>query len=819
MLYLETGLELHGLTLYQDYNNKSLFFYLPKSPRLATEAGQPMFQLLIYRDANASAAAINAGGFLTMTTDLGVPAGVLQRVRDDLSRLYSVQARLAPVPIKSGSVRVTALDSASAGQVAPGELRFVENLISSSSPSLYGDQRAAFSAELSQQGAALMKAALEKEGATPVVLLYDLVYEGLHPAYDVTITIQFRQAYEHLRNRTQMNTLWFRTDLDSELESLIKSGAIKIEEVVYETETPEDTAARMTRLHNLAKELAQWTFFKPALNPGTVLASDRGTLTAYDARPDLNSILAGLTSTSRAALTGVGAQADVGTPRRPGAAVATGAVEGEAQNGDAETPTSPPASGTSEPPTAVEAWNRAGRPQGAFMLRNLEQEERQEIKYELRQVAAVERAIAPQGQIRLLEGSASLPGRILEVDLRDKFFDTLEGTVSTAAELAAAGVNSMVVKLRYGTNPDGTRWKDVFEAPLTAAGQSHSYRFFVDHLGSREIEYQVVLNYRPDFAIGNPATVETSPWQPTTTRNLDINPSTFSAILPVSLEAAMVDWNAVQQIQAQVQYEDAESGLTASDTKILTRSAPTASVPIRPKNPAHKEVTVTATFFYTDGESETVTLKQAGDRPFVINQPSDLTKVVDIQLADLLNRYRQMIVQLAHSTADSPEVDRTIILSEGTTTGQWSFRRQPAEGAQFAYRYTGFLKNGAVRAAEQWVKTDNPLVIVGDRAAGLLAVEVAFLGPLAEGDFRLAKLKLTYPDAPTWADNSVETLFRTGLEPFTWRVPMARPEATAYTYEVTWFSHDGQRLAVGPITTHDEILLLDPLAPQTHATP
>jgi hypothetical protein len=42
---------------------------------------------------------------------------------------------------------------------------------------------------------------------------------------------------------------------------------------------------------------------------------------------------------------------------------------------------------------------------------------------------------------------------------------------------------------------------------------------------------------------------------------------------------------------------------------------------------------------------------------------------------------------------------------------------------------------------------------------------------------------------------------------------MTRPDATSYTYKVTWFKTDGQRLTTGPVTTQDEILLLDPLAP------
>jgi hypothetical protein len=42
---------------------------------------------------------------------------------------------------------------------------------------------------------------------------------------------------------------------------------------------------------------------------------------------------------------------------------------------------------------------------------------------------------------------------------------------------------------------------------------------------------------------------------------------------------------------------------------------------------------------------------------------------------------------------------------------------------------------------------------------------------------------------------------------------MARTDATSYTYEVTWFAIDGQRKTTGPVTTDDEILLLDPTNP------
>ena len=48
MLYLDTTLELHGVTIFRDYNSQNRYYYLPNSPHISREAGQPMFQLLIY---------------------------------------------------------------------------------------------------------------------------------------------------------------------------------------------------------------------------------------------------------------------------------------------------------------------------------------------------------------------------------------------------------------------------------------------------------------------------------------------------------------------------------------------------------------------------------------------------------------------------------------------------------------------------------------------------------------------------------------------------------------------------------------------------
>lgn len=813
MLYLDAGLELNGLTIYRDYNDRARFYYMPRAPRLSMEAGQPMFQLLIYRRGEVGAVGetgtVTGGGFLTMTVDLGVPTSTLEAVISELSSRFGVRAMLLPVPVENGTVRITLLDSSTAGASEPKQgPRFVEKILASAKPSLYGDERAAFTAELTHEGAILMRAALQQPGATPVVVVYDLEYRGLHPAYECTITIKFHQAYHYLRNRAQLQTLWFHSDIDTEMEQLRKEGAIVIQEVNYEREEPSARAERMQQLQNLAKELAQWTFFKPGLNPGEVLAKDRGSMTIADPAASLAAITDGLTSRGAAALTGVGATEDVGSPRRPGLALATNAVEQPTVEPPSR-PTQPTQPSGSTQPTAVEAWNRAGRPQGGFLLRDLSQEERQEITYNLRQVGTVNRSMAPQGQIRMLPGAADLNGRILDIDLNDRFFETIAGTVTTSADLASLGVANAIVKLRYGENPDGTRYKDTAEIVLTTASERPKYRFFVDGKRSQTIEYKVVLNYKADYAIGFEAITEETPWIATTTRHIEVDPRRLGSVIHVDVQSAVVDWNVVRQIQAEIRYEDSTVSLQATETRVLSQAAPTAQVAIRPRNAQKKDVQVRCTFFYADGDSEQLTYQHSGDEPFIVNQPPERTTLVNLTLADPMRRYERIAVQLARADADGGETVRT--LGGSAPTASWSFRRRTPTDTSYRYRSTAFFSDGSVKESD-WQTTDNPLLVVGDKAAGILSVTVLFGSSFVEAGIKLARVKLIYDAAPDWADRDVEKVFRSDNDTLSWRVPMTRLDARSYRYEVTWIGTDGKTTSTGSQTSSDETLILDPPA-------
>jgi len=831
MLNLDAAVQIRGLTLFRDFNDPQLYWYMPNNPRLAREGRDPLFQLLLYRD-NATPPATGdtdrGGGFLTMTVDLGVSSSTLEAIKGELSNTAGGEVRLAPVPFESGSVRVTSLGvsgGAAGGTTAGGgdddaaapQSHFVEKMLGFTKPSMYGDNRAAFSFELSQKGAILMEASLEDDGASAIAVLYDLEYMGLKPAREVKIVIEYEQSYRHLRSRMQVNTLWFKSDIDSEMERMRKNGSITIEDVNYMELDADKAAERAKELQTLAKELAQWTFFKPSLRPGNVLAAERGNLTVYDPTTAAVANTAGFTTPLNLLPGGRNRTGD-GPVVNSGVTNRTGGVRNRTANTNtntnantnANTTNNPPnaattPSGQARQPTAVERWNAAGRPQAGFLMRELNQSESQRIEFNLRQVSAHKRPASPQGSIRLLAGDSDLRGRIKRVDLDDPFWKTIGGTITSNADFDTAGVSSMVISIRYGLRPDGTGPKDSKEFVLEKGGDEGKYEFFLDHQKSLEYEYKVTANYKAEYAIGSRKTKAESEWIRTTTQNLDIDPRELRAVLPVRVTAGQVDWDAVKNLQTTITYRDPTNGIDAARTVTISQADSSATIPIRPEDQSVQKYVVTSTYFYDDTR-ETVEEVRTRGLEVVLNQPPSKAVPVSISAQDPLLRLAKVSVELSYTPEGGVEQRKLMTLTGGETKTWTFFRPAITDDARYRYRATLFGKNGTTDQGE-WIETTERQVIVGDRFPGMLDVEVQIIGDLAESNIQIARLKLEYPGAPEGIDNRDERALRGVPEPFKWTVPSKTREAGEYQWEVMWVFND-RTMKTEKGTSSDELLFL-----------
>lgn len=839
MLNLDAQVRSHGVTLFRDYHDEARWWYVRDSPRLAREGGEPLFQLLLYRrditdnpdfDPEGDR---DGGGFLIMTVDLDVDQGTLEAIADDLARTAGGQVRLTPVPFVSGTVSVKALGvgpgAASTDGVEPAA-GFVERVLAETRPSLLGANRAVFTVELQHEGAQLLRASLEEDGASAISVQYDLEMIGLRPARECSIHIDNRRSYQHYRSRAQASSLWFKADIDNETERLITQQVIQIEDVSYLELDATALAARELELRQLAKDLALSTYFTPTLRPGDVLAKERGTLSVYDPTADASQHTAGFT-TPLSTVEGGRAADDDGpvvnpatTTRSGGVRAAGGSAEDDGGAGsgtDGEGSGTPTEEGTGDGGddaggtgqdrelTAVERWNKAGRPQAAYTLRSLSQVEQQTVDYDLRQVSAHRQAFAPQGSIRLLAGDADLAGRVRMVDLDDPFWDRITGQVTTTADLAAAGVSSLVVEIRYGTDEQGNAPKDTAEFRLTQAGQTGDYSFFVDHALTQHIDYRVTVHHVDDHAIGADGSSTTTEWMTTTTRSLDLAPRDVGAAQPVQVVPGQVDWTVVRQVQATVAYRDEAAGIDDQRVVVLgPESASPVTVPIRPA-PGGEVVpfSVTATYFYESTHESTEQVVTRGQEA-VLNQPPTRAVPVEVTVQDPLQRLAKVAVELSYQPDEGLEQTRMLTLTGGQSAS-WSFMRpDPAAVPGYRYRATTFATSGTTQQSD-WVETTSRQLVLGDVFPALLEVSVEVVGDLAASGVQLARLVLEYADAPPGVDRRLEQALRPGQPPtpIRWVVASAVAPPTPYRWQVMWVRGPSD-IVTEEGTSEQELLLL-----------
>ncbi|MEM7155084.1 MAG: hypothetical protein AAF799_19715 [Myxococcota bacterium] len=813
MLSLDEPRELHRVLLYRDHGDPRRYYYCPAAPRIARdEGGRLALKLIVYRDALVAGSRASGGGFLDLTVDLGVPEETKQRIRDELSTGGAADVILAPLPLENGSVRIVTLGEQSGGDADGANTgRFVEKIIGSSRPALYGDNRATFSMQLSMAGASLMSAALTKSGATPVSVVYDLQFRGMMPAYRANITIDFEQTYRHLRNRFTSNTLVFKADLDREFESLMREEAIVIEQEDFVGMSPEDQATERTRLEQLARDLASGSMFSPSLKPGEAIAADRGTLTVYDPTEEATENTAGFTSPLTAAV-----MADTSDAVLSGTSEASGGLGGVAvaapQPAPASEPEPAPAAGE-RPLTAVERWNQAGRPQAGYLLRQLDQSELRRVTYETKQASAVLRSIAPQGTLALLTRDTDTEGLVQFIDLADAFFSTVRGEVATSVEFGPLGIVSMVAKLRYGEQPDGSRPLHMTEVVLDGEGQGGAYEFATDHQRSREVELQVVLNLDTKVALGDPATSMRSEWRPLGSYFVHVSPREYFPMFLARVTVGLVDWDLVDRVECEVVYDAvaADSGMQTRRAVTIDAEHESAVVPIRPGPEGTDEWHVETTWHYADGTRNAVRSQpRHGAGLEILNGvPAGMARI-DVQMVDPLDRHERVMVELRCQRGDVT-LEEKFELSTAEPRAHWRVNRLDAgEEPVFHYRATSMFKDGTVAEGE-WKETSQRMLLLGDLFAGLLDLEAIMLvDDFAAEGIVAARLTLEVPEAAAGFEAPVQHIWTAPQpDPVKIRVPLKTRGGTEYRYTVTWIRRDGAT-PVGPITTNNQALLLHP---------
>lgn len=273
MLYLAPPFHIiNRVTVFRDHEDPLQWYYLPGPPRLtqvpdiATGVLVPQLQVIEFRGSAGT------GGFLNFDVNLGVDPEVLDDIREEIKRLERLPTvpRLAPVPLIDGTVQMMLFDRQTGDAAAdPSEdgLKFVLKLNHYAKPALYGDNQAAFSVRLSEDGVKLLRKALQGE-MSPIGIIFSLDYLALRPAYAVRMSIDWDRVQHHFDQTFGTDSIFYQSQISKVIDELIDNRTIVLEADTFIPEGEDaDLMARRDQALDEVRDMITNAFFEPSLNP------------------------------------------------------------------------------------------------------------------------------------------------------------------------------------------------------------------------------------------------------------------------------------------------------------------------------------------------------------------------------------------------------------------------------------------------------------------------------------------------------------------------------------------------------------------------
>jgi hypothetical protein len=701
MLYLDAPIgPIRGLMIYRDHADKSLFYYVPERPRLALNDGIPEFVFLKYRRDITDNAAFDeetkqslGGGFLAFTVDLGVTDEQLEEIKGDLSRFSEGgEVKLTPIAFRKGSVRLSITKDTADAEGAPADqprgVSFFEDIFGTTTPSLFGFNRATFGVILSQEGATLIEAGL-KSGISPIGVLYELEFLGLRPAFNVRISANYHRVYKELDlqfgARGTVQAVSIGVDIGAAFQRLRDQGIIKVEVVNFTDDA--DLRRQADDAFNWFKGQLMQDFFRSSMPaPALTQQSNNGGLLGQ-----LTNLLGALTTT----------QTGPATPQR--GQPATGAP-------NADPPPAEPSSNmtsTSDANTALAGAGAGGGGAGgiapfqiAFSLKYIDQVEDKERIFEYSMQAAEKRTAAPQGMFSTIVQGLDLRKAIIEVSLDDEFFKRLVSTVSVGGDLAKAGVSTLAVNLEYPGTLKPNQQPEHVDGFIFKPDQLDPQTFttWLNAKKDRSYRYQMDIHFSPDSPfLGKEAHITTD-WLVTRDRQLTLDPLDYVALHDIEITLGKINADQISQVQVEMMYKDPTNGFEPQRTFMLKPTDSGVHWRLRLSNPELLAYHYRLTYFMADGTRYITDWASSEDPGLVINDP--FQGMLNIRLTPLLdpNQIVEAVVNLNYQEAETG-FNRSVqkVFSGGPLTSQVvTIPTLSAAPAGFTYDVTVIRADGSV---------------------------------------------------------------------------------------------------------------------------
>ncbi|NMC65547.1 MAG: hypothetical protein GYA53_05340, partial [Acidobacteria bacterium] len=219
--------------LFRDHADEHGYHYMPLAPKIATwPDGKPKFSFIQYVRTGKEI----TGGILHFLCTFGLTQTELKEAEQELTRIDKDGKIIGPVMFVSGQFYII---SASAGE---GGI-FSRRVVGTGKAPLLAGSEAAVSIALTEEGSTLLMESFKKP-TSDVSVQFLMTYQGLTPAYQALLTVDWDKVYNHKDFKAKVGNFLVSAQIQKIYDELREQGAIKLEVIGEDTKMDEllDTA-------------------------------------------------------------------------------------------------------------------------------------------------------------------------------------------------------------------------------------------------------------------------------------------------------------------------------------------------------------------------------------------------------------------------------------------------------------------------------------------------------------------------------------------------------------------------------------------------
>lgn len=693
--------EIDGITVFPDHADPLQYYYLPLAPHMTTvkdpaagNAEVPQFSLIRFRGRAGT------GGFLNFDVNIGASEQQLDEIRRTIQNEERLREmpRIAPVTTISGTVKLLMLGKQS-GDDQPGTKassstpapviegpQFVLKMDHSATPSLYGNNQAAFSVRLDAAGVTVIEKSLNGE-ILPIAIVYSLNYLGLRPAYSVRLSIDWNRVQTHMDETYSGGFLFTSVDIGNTVDKLVEDRVIVLEADTFVTEDDENKSitARRDAALNQVRSMITETFFQPTLPPMEPGKEEDWEKAVKAATSIIGAIAAG---------------------------------------------------------PAAQASNKT---LFSYSRNNAQRTDRKSLNVNFSERVAIQRSIHPQGHLagmfRLLRDTPLPMSRfITDVDLDDPWFEKRKLNVVSRADFDLDVIGSINVQARYGSEP-----KNLLLSKGAPNGAFEWMSVIENDAMRRAVQMQYEVNFTGVDSTERPRKVTSAPFE-TEVENLEIDPRELYAVSTVPIVAVNFPFDAYPMVEAHVRYQDDVSGLDEKDIFQLTKEKQDATWRMFILDPRKRDFSYRLVYRAADNRDVDTGWKTTDEEQITVRDPFPRKRTLDVVANVDWNQVDQVFVDLRYEDkANDISEETSFNFSQGSTPQKFVVDVQDPELKQVFFKVTFLFKDGRMIEVPESVTMERRIVVRPDMK-GRRIVEVRPPADFAARHLRRTTAEIRYED-------------------------------------------------------------------------